>query len=69
MIKPKPLNQKSTIGIVSPSYWLDQKLLKKTAKLFQDIGFKLEFGRSNHLKWGPFAGKPQERADDLHRIF
>ena len=69
MIKPKPLNQKSTIGIVSPSYWLDQKLLKKTAKLFQDIGFKLEFGRSNHLKWGPFAGKPQERADDLHRMF
>jgi len=69
MIKPKPLIQKSIIGVISPSYWLDENILRKTAKFFQDIGYKLQFGKSNHLKWGPFAGTPQERADDINSMF
>ena len=69
MIKPKPLKENCTIGIVSPSYWLDEKNLNKTAKFFQDIGYNIDIGSSNNLKWGPFAGTPQKRADDLHRMF
>ena len=69
MIKPKLLNADSTIGIVSPSYWLDEKVLKKTAQYFTDLGYKIEIGLSNTLQWGPFAGTPQQRADDLHRMF
>ena len=69
MIKPKPLKENCTIGIVSPSYWLDEKNLNKTAKFFQDIGYNIDIGNSNNLKWGPFAGTPQKRADDLHRMF
>ena len=69
MIKPKCLQKNSTIGIISPSYWLDKKVLLSTSKYFTDLGYHLEFGRSNNLKWGPFAGKPQERADDIHRMF
>lgn len=26
-------------------------------------------GNSNSMKWGPFAGTPQERADDIHHMF
>ena len=26
-------------------------------------------GKSNSLQWGPFAGQPQERADDINRMF
>ena len=69
MIKPKSLQKNSTIGIISPSYWLDKKVLLSTSKYFTDLGYQLEFGKSNYLKWGPFAGKPQERADDIHRMF
>ena len=69
MIKPNPLRQNSTIGIVSPSYWLDEKVLKKTAKFFKDLGYNIEICKSNSLQWGPFAGTPQERADALHRMF
>ena len=69
MIKPKLLNADSTIGIVSPSYWLDKKVLKKTVQYFTDLGYKIEIGLSNTLRWGPFAGTPQQRADDLHRMF
>ena len=69
MIKPKSLQKNSTIGIISPSYWLDEKVLHSTSKYFTDLGYQLEFGKSNYLKWGPFAGEPQERADDIHRMF
>ena len=69
MIKPKALEKNSTIGIISPSYWLEEKILIKTAKFFTDLGYNIKIGASNNLKWGPFAGTPQERADDLHRMF
>ena len=69
MIKPKALEKNSTIGIISPSYWLEEKILIKTAKFFIDLGYNIKIGASNNLKWGPFAGTPQERADDLHRMF
>ena len=65
MIKPKALHKNSTIGIVSPSYWLDDKVLSVTSKYFSDLGYRIEFGKSNNLKWGPFAGSPQDRADDI----
>ena len=69
MIKPKALQKNSTIGIVSPSYWLEEAILKKTIKFFTDLDYKIKIGASNNLQWGPFAGTPQERADDLHRMF
>ena len=69
MIKPKALQKQSTIGIVSPSYWLEEKILKKTTRFFTDFGYKIKIGASNNSNWGPFAGAPQERADDLHRMF
>ena len=69
MIKPKALKENSTIGIISPSYWLDEKILKKNSKYFEDVGYNIKLGKSNYLKWGPFSGKPQARADDIHRMF
>ena len=69
MIKPKALKENSTIGIISPSYWLDEKILKKTSKYFQDLFYNIKIGKSNYLKRGPFSGKPQARADDIHRMF
>ena len=69
MIKPKALHKNSTIGIISPSYWLDNEIISSTSKYFSDLGYKIKFGKSNNLKWGPFAGTPQERADDFHLMF
>ena len=69
MIKPKPIKVNSTIGVVSPSYWLDENVLKNTVKFFTDIGYNIKISKSNSLQLGPFAGTPQERADDLHRMF
>jgi muramoyltetrapeptide carboxypeptidase len=69
MIKPKALHKNSTIGIVSPSYWLDGEILSLTSKYFTNLGYKLKFGKSNDLKWGPFAGLPEQRADDINEMF
>ena len=69
MIKPKPIKVNSTIGVGSPSYWLDEHVLKNTAKFFTDLGYNIKISKSSSLQWGPFAGTPQERADDLHRMF
>ena len=69
MIKPQALQKNSTIGILSPSYWLDREILTITSKYFTDLGYRLKFGKSNELKWGPFAGLPEQRADDIHEMF
>ena len=69
MIKPLSLQPGNHIGVISPSYWLNKKALAKTSKLFQDNGYILIMGKSNTMKWGPFAGHPKDRADDIHRMF
>ena len=57
------------IGVVSPSYWLKKQDMEKTSKFFQDKGYTMVMGNNNSMKWGPFAGTPQERADDIHHMF
>ena len=57
------------IGVVSPSYWLKKQYMVKSSKFFQDKGYTMVMGNSNSMKWGPFAGTPQERADDIHHMF
>ena len=69
MIKAKKLKPRSTIGIISPSYWIDENILKKTSKIFSDKNYKLVYGKSIYAKDGPFAGSPKIRADDIHSMF
>ena len=69
MVKPKRLKSNSTIGIVSPSYWLDEIDLKNTIKYFTDLRYDIKVGPSNYLKEGPFAGTAQDRADDINSMF
>ena len=63
------MNHGDCIGIISPSYWLSEDHLRRTASYLEANGYRLKFGSSNLLRWGPFAGHPQERADDIHRMF
>ena len=69
MIKAKKLKPRSTIGIISPSYWIDENILKKTSKIFSDKNYKLVYGKSIYAKDGPFAGSPKIRTDDIHSMF
>ena len=63
------MNPGDCIGIISPSYWLSEDDLQRTASYLKANGYRLKLGPSNLLRRGPFAGQPQERADDIHRMF
>jgi len=69
MIKPSALKPNATIGIVSPSSWLNEPDLKTAVSVFENKGYKLVLGESVFLKEFTYAGTPQERADDINSMF
>ena len=69
MIKPSALKPNATIGIVSPSSWLNEPDLKTAVSVFENKGYKLVLGESVFLKEFTYAGTPQERADDINNMF
>ena len=69
MINPKRLYPRSTIGVISPSYWIDKHILEQASKIFTDRNYKLVFGKSIHSKNGPFAGNAKIRAEDINTMF
>ena len=69
MIKPAGLKSEANIGVISPSYWIAEDVLKNTAEIFSSRNFHLIFGKSIKAKEGPFAGPPELRAEDLNNMF
>ena len=69
MLKPKSLKRGHRIGVVSPSYWLEKKGLGNAVTVFQKNGYEVQLGDSVYLKDGPFAGTPQQRANDINQMF
>ena len=69
MLKPKSLKRGHRIGVVSPSYWLEKKGLGNAVTVFQKKGYEVQLGDSVYLKDGPFAGTPQQRANDINQMF
>ena len=69
MIKPTGLKSEANIGVISPSYWINEDVLKNTAAIFTSRNFHLTFGKSIMAKEGPFAGSPELRAEDFNNMF
>ena len=69
MLRPKSLKKGHRIGVVSPSYWLEKKGLRNAVTVFQKKGYEVQLGDSVYLKDGPFAGTPQQRANDINQMF
>jgi muramoyltetrapeptide carboxypeptidase len=69
MIKPSALKPNATIGIMSPSSWLNEPDLKTAVSVFENKGYKLVLGKSVFLKEFTYAGTPQERANDINGMF
>jgi len=69
MIKPNKLNPGATIGIVSPSYHIDEKIFKHSTQLFRERGFNIIEGKSVRLKDNLYSGTPKQRAQDINDMF
>lgn len=69
-IKPKPLNQHSKIGLVSPaSPVYDPKDFDEMIEKVDSLGFDWELGAHAKDRRGYLAGTDQDRAHDLMEMF
>ncbi len=69
MIKPPALKSNATIGIVSPSSWMNKSDLKLAITVFEEKGYHLVLGENVFLKNHTFAGTPEQRANDINGMF
>ena len=69
MIKPTALKPNTTIGILSPSSWMNESDLKLAITVFEEKGYHLVLGESVFLKYHTYSGTPEQRANDINGMF
>ncbi|MDZ7373254.1 MAG: LD-carboxypeptidase [candidate division KSB1 bacterium] len=68
-IIPPALRPGDTIGIVAPASPMVPERLSKGVEYLKARGYRVVVGAHIHRRWGYLAGKDEERADDLLRMF
>ena len=68
-IKPRKLRAGARIGIVNPSYWLEEERLQRAMDVFENLGYEVVPGKSTCLRENQCAGSPEERAEDIMAMF
>ena len=69
LIKPPALTSGATIGLVALSEWSPPEDVAAGKAVLKDAGYQVVIGDTNKILETPFAGTPQERADELHAFF
>lgn len=69
MLKGRHLTSNSTIGIVAPASCDDITIIKNKIHDFKNLGFKIKLGSHLLDKYGYFAGKAIDRANDINNMF
>jgi muramoyltetrapeptide carboxypeptidase len=70
VIKPRKLSVGDTVGLVLPApaaFEADEIQFAK--EQMEAIGFKVIIGKHAFDKWGYFAGRDRDRADDINQMF
>jgi len=70
-MKPQRLKTGDTLGVVAPSRPIIERGtdFKKSVAILEHLGFKIKFGKNIRKRLYYSAGTPQEKADDLNRMF
>lgn len=69
LIKPSPLRQGGTIGVVAPAGWVDMAILHHGVNHLENLGFRVILGKHLERKHLFFAGEDWERAEDFKQMF
>lgn len=70
IILPKSIQKGDKIGIISPSAATADKIQFDFAKeTMEALGFEVQFGENLKNRRGHLAGRDEERAEDLNRMF
>jgi muramoyltetrapeptide carboxypeptidase len=68
--KPKKLNKKDVIGIISPASSPDEFIrVERGVKYLESLGYRVKIGNNVGKNHGYLAGTDQERVDDIHSMF
>ena len=68
--KPKKLNKKDVIGIISPASSPDElSRIQSGVKYLESLGYRVKVGTNVGKNHGYLAGTDQERVDDIHSMF
>ncbi|MGA2405772.1 MAG: LD-carboxypeptidase [Bacteroidales bacterium] len=67
-IQPAFLKPGDEVAIVSPSFYIDEKILIEAAAFVEKWGLKVRVGKNAFKKNGPFAGNDEERLFDLQEM-
>jgi muramoyltetrapeptide carboxypeptidase len=69
-VKPKRLSPGDTLGMVLPaSAVFERDSLDLAREQLEAMGFKVKLGRHVYDRYGYLAGRDEDRADDLNRMF
>jgi len=68
-ILPKRLKTGNTIGLITPSSPITKQQLDDTVKKLHHLGFKTFYHDTVLSQYGYFAGKDQERANEMMSMF
>lgn len=70
LLKPKRLNPKDVIGLISPASSPDElSRIEKGVKYLESLGYRVKVGNNVGKGYGYLAGTDEERIDDLHSMF
>lgn len=67
-IKPNRLYKGDTIGILSPSYVLDQDKIQPAMDKLKELGFKIKIAKNTFKNTYGYAAAPEERAEDFNSM-
>ena len=69
---PNALKKGDTIGVIAPSDSIDiyeHEFIKKSSKLFEDLGFKIKLGKFVYSHSLGYSASPLEKAKDINDMF
>lgn len=67
-VQPPYLKPGDVVGIVSPSYFIDESKLNEAVEYLENWGLRVHVGKNAARRSGPFAGSDDERLSDLQEM-
>lgn len=68
--KPKPLSKGDTIGVVAPSFFIENEAnFKRGVEYIENMGYKVKYGKHVFSKYRNTTATPSERAEDIMSMF
>ena len=70
VVKPKRLAPGDTLGLVLPATAaFEADSISFAKEQLEALGFNVQIGRHAYDRWGYFAGRDRDRADDINRMY